>query len=146
MDYLADTNIVLRFVHQGDAQHAQVFQAVQTLFSRGDAVLIAPQCVYKFWTVVTRPVSANGLGWTPERARTEVNALLEQFELLTETPSIFTTWLELVSTHKVSGKPAHDARLVAAMQVHDLENVLTLNVDDFKRYGINAIHPSAVTA
>lgn len=36
--------------------------------------------------------------------------------------------------HGVSGKNTHDARIVAAMNVHGVVNLLTFNRDDFKRY------------
>jgi hypothetical protein len=45
------------------------------------------------------------------------------FLLLPDTPAIYPAWEALVIQHKVSGKPAHDARLVAAMQVHGLSTV-----------------------
>ena len=36
--------------------------------------------------------------------------------------------------YRVSGKNAHDARLVAAMVVHEIESILTFNTGDFLRY------------
>jgi predicted nucleic acid-binding protein len=39
-----------------------------------------------------------------------------------------------VKQHAVSGKSAHDARIVAAMIVHGIERLVTFNVRDFKRY------------
>ena len=45
----------------------------------------------------------------------------------------------------MSGIQVHDARLVAVMLVHGIENILTLNVTDFQRYpGISAVHPQKV--
>jgi hypothetical protein len=35
----------------------------------------------------------------------------------------------------VSGIQVHDARMVAAMRVHGIANLLTLNAKDFRRYG-----------
>jgi predicted nucleic acid-binding protein len=32
------------------------------------------------------------------------------------------------------GKKSHDARLVAAMITHNIDNILTFNTDDFLRY------------
>ena len=50
-----------------------------------------------------------------------------------------------MSQHEVSGKKAHDTRLVASMIVHGLDTVLTFNVADFKRYTmIAALHPAAI--
>jgi hypothetical protein len=40
-----------------------------------------------------------------------------------------------VAGYQVSGKNAHDARLVAAMLVHGIESILTFNTQDFFRYG-----------
>jgi predicted nucleic acid-binding protein len=51
----------------------------------------------------------------------------------------------LVIQQRVSGKPAHDARLVAAMQVHGITSILTFDKSDFSRYpGIEVIHPADI--
>ena len=38
--------------------------------------------------------------------------------------------------HGVVGSKVHDARLVAAMNVHGVRRILTFNTDDFTRYGV----------
>jgi len=43
----------------------------------------------------------------------------------------------------VSGVQVHDARLVASMKVNAISHILTLNVEDFKRYGSEGIVPVA---
>lgn len=54
-------------------------------------------------------------------------------------------WLELVVQHAVTGKPAHDARLAAVMRANGIEQILTFNVGDFKRYkGLNVYSPQEV--
>ena len=69
------------------------------------------------------------------------------FLLLPETPSIYPIWEGLVTKHQVSGKPAHDARLVAAMQVHGLTAILTFDTSGFSRYpGIKVVSPEHVRA
>jgi predicted nucleic acid-binding protein len=56
-------------------------------------------------------------------------------------------WRRIVVAYQVSGKSSHDARLVAAMNVHGITQVLTFNVKDFARYpGIQAIHPRDAAA
>jgi hypothetical protein len=64
------------------------------------------------------------------------------FQLLPETPDIFPEWKRLVVAHQVSGVKVHDARLVAAMNVHAVPRIITFDVDDFKRYSIEVIHPA----
>jgi predicted nucleic acid-binding protein len=44
-----------------------------------------------------------------------------------------------------TGKSTHDARLVAAMRVHQVTHILTFNIQDFTRYpGINILSPQAI--
>ena len=47
----------------------------------------------------------------------------------------------------VSGRKAHDARIVAAMKVYGLNHLVTFNTDDFKRYaGITVVDPQDIVA
>lgn len=73
-----------------------------------------------------------------------MNRLKRLFSHLPETP-LHDQWERLVANYRVSGKNCHDARLVAAMQVHGLDKILTFNVQDFIRYaGITALDPRLV--
>ena len=67
------------------------------------------------------------------------------FALLPDHPAIYDHWKRLVATHGVIGNQVYDARLVAAMMVHGVGRILTFNTGDFTRYGIEIIHPSAVS-
>ena len=139
MEYLADTNIYLRLINKDDPQCGLVSGAVAALMQAGNTLLIASQSVYELWSVATRPTLANGLGWTTQQTRSVVDWLTTEFELLPDSPD--THWLELVTTHRVSGKPTHDTRLVALMQTRQLIHLLTLNGADSKRFDINVVHP-----
>jgi predicted nucleic acid-binding protein len=67
------------------------------------------------------------------------------FPLLPDTPEVYYEWRRLVRSHATSGKSAHDARLIAAMKVHGIANLLTFNGGDFKRYrDVQILHPSKV--
>jgi len=67
------------------------------------------------------------------------------FPLLPDTPAIYPAWESLVVRYGVTSKPAHDARLVAALQVHGLTGILTFDRAGFSRYaGIEVVHPSEV--
>ncbi|MDQ3460290.1 MAG: PIN domain nuclease [Deinococcota bacterium] len=145
--YLADTNILLRFADLGADHHPLAAQALVSLALQGHVVLMVPQCLYEFWVVASRPTSRNGLGWEARQVRELVDKLMMRFPLVPDTPAVFTSWLELVSTHEVLGKQAHGARLVAAMRAQGIGRLLTLNSEDFKRYAeVQAVHPSEVTA
>jgi predicted nucleic acid-binding protein len=46
------------------------------------------------------------------------------------------------AAHNIAGKPAHDARLVAAMRAHGLTAILTFDPNVFARFpGIQVIVP-----
>jgi predicted nucleic acid-binding protein len=121
--------------------------AIDTLQQDGAGLLVAPQNLIEFWAVATRPVEANGLGLSVERAAEEVTRFEAVFRLADEPPGLFRRWRQLVEDHAVKGKQAHDARLVAVMIESDLDHILTFNVDDFRRYtDITAVSPSDLSA
>jgi len=65
--------------------------------------------------------------------------------LLPENEHVYRGWRQIVVKHGVMGVQVHDARLVAAMYVHGVKHVLTLNVADFSRFGgLTGLHPGSV--
>jgi predicted nucleic acid-binding protein len=97
----------------------------------------------ELWVVATRPPSQNGLGLSTTEAAAELMRLKSMFPLLPDTPAIYPVWESLVIQYRVSGKPAHDARLVAAMHVHGLTAILTFDKTGFSRYaGIEVVCPA----
>ncbi|NER95063.1 MAG: type II toxin-antitoxin system VapC family toxin [Symploca sp. SIO1B1] len=143
--YLLDTNIILRASDQTSANYSLVVEAVFNLLNRGDQCFLTPQVLTEFWVVATRPLEANGLGWTPEKTQGEIEQLLSQFTLLPESGDIFTYWLQLVTTYKIKGKRTHDIRILAVMKANNLKYLLTLNPGDFLNIpGFNIVHPSEI--
>lgn len=142
---LIDTNTLLRTLQPRHAQHETATRALEVLPRQGRELHIVPQNLIELWVVATRPAEQNGLGLTPAAAATEIRRLKGMLPLLPETPAIYQAWESLVIEHQVSGKPAHDARLVAAMQVHGLTAILTFDKAGFSRYpGVEVLHPADV--
>lgn len=147
MDVVADTNILIRSVHRKAPTHHEALHALRVLRERGDQVWVLAQNLYEFWSVATRPIENNGLGLTPTQAEKITSRIEELCGVLRDSPGIYDVWRQLVVNHAVSGKKAHDARLVAAMRVHGVTHILTFNVEDFARYWeIQALHPGQVLA
>jgi predicted nucleic acid-binding protein len=145
MSYLADTNILLRWVSPADSQHTLAVSSVKELRSRGEIVHITPQNLIEFWNVATRPEPANGLGISPAEAERQVESIELLFPLVVDTPDIYREWRKLVSVAGVSGVKVHDARLAAVMLANGLTHILTFNTDDFKRFpGITAVKPQDI--
>jgi predicted nucleic acid-binding protein len=142
---LIDTNILLRVSDDGSPDQPVAERALSILRLRGDVPCLTSQNIIEFWAVATRPVKANGFGWTTQRTATEVEQLQNKFPILADSPQIFPTWLRLVATHDVKGKNVHDTRLVAVMMAHGITDLLTFNTDDFRRFShITLIHPNEV--
>lgn len=95
--------------------------------------------------MATRPADQNGLGMPLATVLAEFARLKRFFSVLPETEAVYPAWERLVSAYQVIGKPAHDARLVAAMQVHGIKDILTFDRTGFTRYaGIKAVHPADI--
>ena len=133
MAVLVDTNILLRLAQPHHPSAPVAARALRTLREANETLHITQQIIVDFWAVATRPIAANGLGYTTEQAAAEIQALKQLFTLLPELP-LQEEWERLVSNYRVAGKNTHDARLVAAMTVHGVESILTFNAPDFLRY------------
>jgi predicted nucleic acid-binding protein len=133
MAILLDTNILVRLAQPHHPSAPVAARALKALRSSNEALHITQQNVVEFWAVTTRPIDANGLGFTTQQAAEEIAVLKRLFLLLPEVP-LQDAWERLVTGNRVSGKNAHDARLVAAMVVHGIESILTFNMQDFLRY------------
>jgi predicted nucleic acid-binding protein len=142
MDYLLDTNVLLRWAEPSDPQHALARDVVKRLLRQVHNCYITAQNIVEFWNVATRPLQVNGLGLTPAQADDEAAELERLFPLMVETPDIYTHWRQLVVSAGVSGVQVHDARLVAVMLTYGMTHVLTFNLDDFKRFSeITVVRP-----
>ncbi len=140
MSHFLDSNIPLRWFDHHSPLRPATMAAIRSLRRRGEAIFFGSQVVIEFWAVATRPLKVNGLGITPQRAGQLVRRLEVLGTMLPDPPDIFPRWLDLVTTHQVSGKKVHDARLVAFMLGHGIGHILTFNFADFARYpGIVAI-------
>jgi predicted nucleic acid-binding protein len=148
VSYLIDTNVLLRSIEAGSPQQATARLALERLAQSSALLYIAPQNLIEFWAVATRSLAANGLGLTPAQAQGEVARFEAAFALTVDSNAVFTEWKRLVETHNVIGLPCHDARLVAIMRVQGIQNVLTFNAGDFRRYaaseGIAVVDPADV--
>jgi predicted nucleic acid-binding protein len=131
---LLDTNILLRLAVVSHPTHTDAVAAVHKIRQRGDQPAIVPQVLYEYWVVATRPIAQNGLGLTPSEARLAIDEFLKSIVLLRDERGIFANWLADVTDLAISGKRAHDARLVAAMQRHGLQQIVTFNKSDFSGF------------
>ena len=148
MPYLLDTSVLLRLVDKNDPQHATVRGAVRKLIGDREELLITTQNVAEFCNVATRPVANSGFGRSPIDALGILEREIEPIcSIIAEPDVVYGELKRLVAKYGVVGKQVHDTRLVAMMLVWQIENVLTLNDRDFRRYepeGIKTFTPASI--
>lgn len=144
--YLVDTNVLLRWLDKNSQQNTAARSALKTLHRRGENLFVTSQNLIEFWSIATRaPGPTGGLGMANSRAQAKMRHLRRFFSLLPDMPAIYETWQDVVTAAGVTGVLAHDARLVACMQVYGITHVLTFNVRDFQRFpNITVIDPATL--
>ena len=115
MIYVPDTNVLLRFAHRPDLQHAVVASAIRKLKSSGDEIYILPQNCVEFWNVFTRPTSRNGFGFSVADALVVLSNMESEHSLLLDTHETLRHWRRLIEVYEVKGVQVHDARMTAAL-------------------------------
>lgn len=142
---LVDTNILLRITRRSDPQHQLVDSALAQLAGQGTIFHYIHQNIAELWNAMTRPLTRNGLGLTIGEAERQVRAIEAGMTFLPDSEAVYREWRRIVVQHAVQGVQVHDARLAAAMYVHGVGHILTLNVTDFSRFtGLTAVHPASI--
>jgi predicted nucleic acid-binding protein len=134
MSIIVDSNILCRLARSDDPQYEVAKKALELCLQRREELLLTPQAQREFWVVATRPRENNGLGLSPSQAAQYLKDFEQFSSLVPDTPAMHQNWQRLVVQHQVSGKDAHDAGFVAAMQAHGVSQILTFNAEDFRRY------------
>jgi predicted nucleic acid-binding protein len=132
--YLVDTNILLRLAQPDSPQHKSIQNCTDLLWTRGADLFYTSQNLAEFWNVCTRPADRNGFGFSISEADDRANLIEAKLNFVSDSEATHREWRRIVVAQRVSGVQVHDARLVAAMHVHRIRNLLTLNVEDFRRY------------
>ena len=141
-DVLLDSNVLLRLLAEHDPQHERAHAAVAEALREGHRVCLAPQVLMECWVVLTRPRTVNGFEWTVEASAAALDDVRARLPVLPELPEVFDEWRRLVLTNRVTGKHAHDARLVAWMHVHGIQHVITFNRAHFASFDGVVVLPS----
>ncbi len=146
MAHLFDSNNYLRLAEKSSPQRQIVLDAVRKLRARNEIIYYTPQVLAEFWNVCTRPNTARGgLGLSIEQTERKANLIQKHFRLLSDNLATFTAWRQLVSDYQTIGLQVHDAKLVASMIAHNIQNLVTFNEKDFQRFSmITVVNPKDV--
>ena len=140
---VVDTNILLRITRRSDVKQQLVAMALAQLARQGTTLHYTHQNIAELWNVMTRPVGRNGLGLSVNEDETEVRAIERGMTLLPDSEAVCQEWRKIIFQYGALGVQVHDARLAAAMYVHRVTHILTLNLADFNRFGgLTPVHPN----
>lgn len=125
--YLLDTDILLllRLVEPKSSDQIRIRKSVESLWDGGDDLCYTSQNLAEFWNVCTRPASKNGFGLSIEEADQRAALLEKNLIFLPDSRETHEAWRAVVVTFRVAGVQVHDARLVAAMGVYQVDHLLT---------------------
>ena len=103
-------------------------------FQAPEPARISRQIVREYLAVVTRPQDwADPL--TADEAVSDVNRMLNTYQILEDGPTVTSTLLALLQDTAVGGRQIHDANIVATMLAYGERRLLTFNTADFRRFG-----------
>ena len=129
-----DTNVLVaaRFVNAPG--HVVVCRCLDRAGNSEESLHISRQIVREYLATVTRPQI-----WTAPLAIADaledVTRLALSFILLEDGPNVMAKLAALCREVPVGGKQIHDANIAATMLAHGERRLLTLNTEDFRRYG-----------
>ncbi len=128
-----DTNILV-FANVAEApKHDMALHALKQSYSDKREMWISRQILREFLAVRTRVqtfAKAADIKTIIERIRW----FESHFRVAEDNAAVTRKLIEIMENHQVGGKQVHDANIVATMLVNGIDNLLTDNFDDFKRY------------
>jgi predicted nucleic acid-binding protein len=142
-----DSNILVRWVQVSDPEYPAIEAALGELARKNVALCYTSQNVAEFWNTCTRSADRNGYGLSCDDTDRKARFFEARLRLLADSRLVHEEWRRLIVAYGVSGVQVHDTRLVAAMHVHGVKQILTLNAKDFARFtSVEALLPRDVTA
>ena len=146
-DWSVDTNILLRFFQPEKPEYQDIRRATDLLWATGARLHYTSQMLSEFWNVCTRPVASNGFGLSIAATDDCARLLESKLHLVPDSESVHHVWRKIVVDQQVSGLQVHDARIVATLRANGIDQLLTLNAKDFRRYpGLAVERPIDVVA
>lgn len=140
---LDSSNILLRISKSDDPQYAAISHALHALVEQGVRLCYTSQTLGEFWNASTRPLDKNGFGLSVAETDRLARVIERDLQFLPDSRDVHDRWRALLIAHNIQGVQVHDARLAASMYVHDVGQLLTINVRDFRRFnGLRVLHPA----
>jgi predicted nucleic acid-binding protein len=128
-----DTNILLRALIKEMTLHPQADALLKRMLREDGELWISGQIIREFMVQATHPKTLK-VPLTSDEVIVEVNRIKPIFTIADETAEVREKLLELIKVYPTAGKQIHDANIVATMLAYGIDTLLTLNIDDMKRF------------
>lgn len=129
-----DTNVLLRATNSRMPLHVEAKALIDTCWTDEIELWISRQVIREYLVQVTRQQ-----GTVPPLTIDEINVQMgmiqASFKIADDTAAVTAQLMLLIREFPTGGKQVHDANIVATMLVHGIDQLLTQNVDDMKRFG-----------
>jgi len=130
--YFLDTNILVRYDINDLPESPLIYQAITSLIDQQAVFWISPQVMREYCRTLTYPTFPTP--YTMPQAVARLRKLIIWINIADETRAVSLGLLTLLENVPIAGKQVHDANIVATMQSLDITQLITLNIDDFKRF------------
>jgi predicted nucleic acid-binding protein len=131
---MLDTSVLLAATDEGRPEHEGALRVVNEWPGKGVILYSSGQLLREYLAVATRPAGKNGLGLPLTDALRNVRAIRGRTTVLADGDRVVDRLLGLLGDVSCCGKQIHDANVVATMLAHQVSTVVTMNLDDFKRF------------
>jgi predicted nucleic acid-binding protein len=128
-----DTNILLRATISRMNEHREAEALVQSMWEKDIELWISRQIIREYLVQATHPNTFKP-PFSIEHVMDQMETITALFRVSDENKDVTAQLLQLLKTYPTRGKQIHDANIVAAMLVNGIDTLLTLNLDDFKRF------------
>jgi predicted nucleic acid-binding protein len=132
---MLDANVLVAVTDPDRPEHAEAVRIVNEWPGKGVNLCTSGQVLREYLSVATRPSARNGLGIVLADAVRNVRAFRGRTTTLVDGGAVVERLLALLDDVTCGGKQVHDANIIATMLAHDVGTVVTMNIDDFTRFG-----------
>jgi predicted nucleic acid-binding protein len=133
MRIFVDTNVLIRSTIASYPLHLQAQALVSRMQEEADEAWISRQVIREFIAQLTRG-QAEVQALPIRQIISLITKFETQFKIADEDAVVTRQLMTLLELHSSGGKQIHDANIVATMLVHQIDTLLTLNVEDMKRF------------
>jgi predicted nucleic acid-binding protein len=115
------------------ALHNEAEALVQRMWANHVELWISGQVIREYLVQATHP-NTFVRPLKIEQVIAQIETIRSLFQVADDTREVTTQLLALLKTHPTRGKQIHDANVVATMLVYGIDTLLTMNIEDMRRF------------